>query len=124
MDGITLGITPPVLLSRSRGLIQNRVILVAGSGFFTDAYDIFTINIGVVLSSSCQLIFNVVSTLLGYAYFRDSVNNGVLPNSLDVALKVATSSGAIFGQLLFGVLCDKLGRKRVTRPIYSQHFSS
>jgi PHS family inorganic phosphate transporter-like MFS transporter len=37
-----------------------------------------------------------------------------MPASLDEALKVGTSAGAILGQLLFGFLCDKLGRKRVS----------
>ena len=36
-----------------------------------------------------------------------------MPASLDEALKVGTSAGAIIGQILFGFLCDKLGRKRV-----------
>ena len=54
-----------------------------------------------------------VSTLLGYVYFRDAAHKGKMPASLDEALKVGTSAGAIIGQLLFGFLCDKLGRKRV-----------
>jgi hypothetical protein len=55
----------------------------------------------------------IVSTLLGYVYFRDATNQGKLPSSYDEALKIGTSVGAITGQLLFGILCDKLGRKKV-----------
>ena len=52
--------------------------------------------------------------MLGYVYFRNAVQKGKLPSNLDEALKVGTSAGAIIGQLLFGFLCDKFGRKRVT----------
>ena len=55
-----------------------------------------------------------VSTMLGYVYYRNFVNKAVLPAVYDEALKVGTSAGAIIGQLLFGWLCDKLGRKRVS----------
>jgi PHS family inorganic phosphate transporter-like MFS transporter len=51
--------------------------------------------------------------MLGYVYYRDATWKGKMPPSLDEGLKVGTSAGAIVGQLLFGVLCDKLGRKRV-----------
>ena len=39
----------PLLLDKQL-LIQNvfRAIMVAGSGFFTDAYDIFSINMGMI----------------------------------------------------------------------------
>jgi PHS family inorganic phosphate transporter-like MFS transporter len=52
--------------------------------------------------------------MLGYVYYRDSTWQGKMPPSMDEALKVGTSAGAIIGQLLFGYLCDKLGRKRVS----------
>jgi PHS family inorganic phosphate transporter-like MFS transporter len=81
------------------GWYHIRAIMVAGSGFFTDAYDIFSIN--------------MVSTMLGYVYYRNAAHKGKLPSSLDEALKVGTSAGAIIGQLLFGFLCDKFGRKRM-----------
>ena len=63
--------------------------------------------------SSRGIPLTIVSTLLGYVYFRDAVQKGQIPASLDEGLKVGTSAGAILGQLLFGILCDKLGRKRV-----------
>jgi MFS transporter, PHS family, inorganic phosphate transporter len=51
--------------------------------------------------------------MLGFVYFRDATNLGVIPTHLDLALKVGTSAGAIIGQIAFGLLCDKLGRKRM-----------
>jgi MFS transporter, PHS family, inorganic phosphate transporter len=52
--------------------------------------------------------------MLGYAYFRNAVYKGKIPSKYDEGLKVGTSAGAIIGQLLFGFLCDKIGRKRVS----------
>jgi MFS transporter, PHS family, inorganic phosphate transporter len=71
-----------------------RIILVAGSGFFTDAYDLFSANF--------------ITGLIGYAYFA-----GNLPASLDTAIKVSTAAGTVIGQLLFGWLADRIGRKRM-----------
>ena len=86
--------------------------MVAGSGFFTDAYDIFSINMGMIPRGKAPTK-SIVSTLLGYVYYRTYANQGIIPSGLDEGLKVGTSAGAIIGQLLFGFLCDKLGRKRV-----------
>ncbi|THG97084.1 hypothetical protein EW145_g7675 [Phellinidium pouzarii] len=72
-----------------------KVVLVAGVGFFTDAYDIFAINIA--------------STMLGYVYGK----NQALSSNQDLGVKVATPVGTFFGQLLFGWLADVLGRKRM-----------
>jgi PHS family inorganic phosphate transporter-like MFS transporter len=71
-----------------------RAVVVAGIGFFTDAYDIFAINI--------------VSIMLGYVFF-----NGTTPSSVDTAIKVSTSAGTVIGQLGFGFLADVVGRKRM-----------
>lgn len=72
-----------------------RIIFVAGSGFFTDAYDLFTANF--------------ITSLLGYAYYP----NGALPSSLNTAIKISTTSGTVIGQLFFGWLADRIGRKRM-----------
>ncbi|KAI0061461.1 MFS general substrate transporter [Artomyces pyxidatus] len=72
-----------------------KVCAVAGVGFFTDAYDIFAINIA--------------STMLGYVYGSQQV---LTPNQ-DLGIKVATPIGSLFGQLLFGWLADVVGRKRM-----------
>ncbi|KAF9046818.1 phosphate transporter [Hymenopellis radicata] len=72
-----------------------KVCAVAGVGFFTDAYDIFAINIA--------------STMLGYVYGSKQV----LSDNQDLGVKVATPVGTLVGQLLFGWLADVLGRKRM-----------
>ncbi|PFH52894.1 hypothetical protein AMATHDRAFT_55725, partial [Amanita thiersii Skay4041] len=72
-----------------------RVCIVAGVGFFTDAYDIFAINIA--------------SVMLGYVY-NSSLK---LSTNQDLGVKVATPVGTLIGQLLFGWLADVVGRKRM-----------
>jgi len=72
-----------------------KVATVAGVGFFTDAYDIFAINIA--------------STMLGYVYGKKQKLN----INQDLGVKVATPIGTLFGQLLFGWLADVVGRKRM-----------
>lgn len=72
-----------------------RTCLVAGIGFFTDAYDIFAISIA--------------ATMLGYLYGP----GGSLNINQDLGVKVATPIGTFFGQLLFGWLADVVGRKRM-----------
>ncbi|RPD61057.1 phosphate transporter [Lentinus tigrinus ALCF2SS1-7] len=72
-----------------------RVVLVAGAGFFTDAYDLFAINIAAVM--------------LGYVYGH----NQKLSANQDLGVKVASPVGTVFGQLLFGWLADVFGRKRM-----------
>jgi len=61
-----------------------KVCMVAGVGFFTDAYDIFAINIA--------------SVMLGYVYGK----NGTLNKAQSLGIKVATPVGTLIGQLLFG----------------------
>jgi PHS family inorganic phosphate transporter-like MFS transporter len=72
-----------------------KVCIVAGVGFFTDAYDIFAINIA--------------STMLGYVYGAGQKLNP----SQDLGVKVAQPVGTFVGQLLFGWLADILGRKKM-----------
>ncbi|KAM5544531.1 hypothetical protein V8D89_001429 [Ganoderma adspersum] len=83
-----------------------KVAFVSGAGFFTDAYDIFAINI--------------VSVILGYLYGtdHDTPDSGVISSRLlstgqEVGVKIATPAGVLLGQLLFGWLGDVLGRKRI-----------
>ncbi|KAI4521233.1 phosphate permease [Schizophyllum commune Loenen D] len=80
-----------------------KVAMVAGVGFFTDAYDIFAINIA--------------SKMLGYVYGSvkagDPPEKRALNSDQDLGIKVATPCGTFFGQLLFGYLADHLGRKRM-----------
>ncbi|KAG0007638.1 Inorganic phosphate transporter pho84, partial [Entomortierella chlamydospora] len=76
------------------GWFHIRACLVAGVGFFTDAYDLFAINL--------------VTPMLGVIYY-----GGTLPSDLDLGIKVAASVGTFLGQIGFGYLADRLGRKRM-----------
>ncbi|WVO19846.1 phosphate:H+ symporter [Cryptococcus decagattii] len=72
-----------------------KACVVAGVGFFTDAYDIFSISIA--------------ATMIGYVYH----NGGSNTSNQDLGIKVAHSIGTFFGQLAFGYLADHIGRKRM-----------
>ncbi|RDX66327.1 putative inorganic phosphate transporter 1-7, partial [Mucuna pruriens] len=76
-------------------------IVIAGMGFFTDAYDLFCISL--------------VTKLLGRIYYTDTRNPkpGVLPPNVQAAVTGVALCGTLAGQLFFGWLGDKLGRKRV-----------
>ncbi|KAK4273047.1 hypothetical protein QN277_021518 [Acacia crassicarpa] len=76
-------------------------IIVAGMGFFTDAYDLFSISL--------------VTKLLGrvYYYVEGSPKPGTLPPNVAAAVNGVAFCGTISGQLFFGWLGDKLGRKKV-----------
>ncbi|CAG8445945.1 9319_t:CDS:2 [Dentiscutata heterogama] len=73
-----------------------RACVVSGVGFFTDAYDLFVINL--------------VSTMLGYSYFDKS---GVLPATVDMGLKMSAACGTLMGQVFFGWSADRYGRKKI-----------
>ncbi|KAG1735810.1 major facilitator superfamily domain-containing protein [Suillus lakei] len=73
-----------------------KVCVVASVGFFTDAYDIFAINIAAIM--------------LGYVYGHTS---NQLSTNQSLGVKVATPVGNLVGQVLFGWLADILGRKRM-----------
>eukprot|EP00741_Cyanophora_paradoxa_P018710 tig00021073_g18059.t1 len=71
-----------------------RVVLTSGSGFFTDAYDLFVIG----------LVIPVVEFL----YFP----NHKMPSYEKGAIAAVSLAGTLVGQLFFGYLGDRLGRKR------------
>lgn len=57
---------------------------------------------------------NLISGMLGIVYWQNATNNpGTTPSSSDTGLKAATSGGAVVGQLVFGMLADIVGRKRM-----------
>lgn len=82
------------------GWYHVRAILVAGIGFFTDAYDIFAIGL--------------VTTMLGVVYWHDAKSKpGYIPSTSDTAIKVATSGGTVIGQVGFGWLAGKTKSSRI-----------
>ncbi|RDA86843.1 hypothetical protein CP532_1403 [Ophiocordyceps camponoti-leonardi (nom. inval.)] len=78
------------------GWYHVRACAVAGVGFFTDSYDIFTASL--------------LTIMLGIVYYPGS---GIMPTSSDSAIKLATSGGTVVGQLGFGCLADIVGRRRM-----------
>ncbi|KAL0907503.1 hypothetical protein M5K25_021918 [Dendrobium thyrsiflorum] len=76
-------------------------IIIAGMGFFTDAYDLFCISL--------------VTKLLGRIYYRvdGSATPGTLPPNVSAAVNGVAFCGTLSGQLFFGWLGDKMGRKKV-----------
>ncbi|KAJ3682506.1 hypothetical protein LUZ60_015079 [Juncus effusus] len=76
-------------------------IVIAGMGFFTDAYDLFAISL--------------ISKLLGRIYYFDPSfsSPGSLPPNVSAAVTGVALCGTLAGQLFFGWLGDKLGRKSV-----------
>ncbi|KAL8519219.1 hypothetical protein ACS0TY_010235 [Phlomoides rotata] len=76
-------------------------IVIAGMGFFTDAYDLFCIS--------------TVSKLLGRIYYYDPTSKkpGKLPHDINNMVVGVALVGTLTGQLFFGYLGDKLGRKKV-----------
>ncbi|KAK6610471.1 inorganic phosphate transporter pho84 [Botrytis cinerea] len=75
------------------------VVVVAGVGFFTDAYSIFAIN--------------MVIPMLGIIYYGDPVNKGTMPHNYEIALSVVTLGGSIIGQIAFGLGADLYGRRKM-----------
>ncbi|KAK6145943.1 hypothetical protein DH2020_019812 [Rehmannia glutinosa] len=76
-------------------------IVIAGMGFFTDAYDLFCISL--------------VTKLLGRIYYHHegALKPGTLPPNVSAAVNGVAFCGTLAGQLFFGWLGDKLGRKKV-----------
>ncbi|TYH75403.1 hypothetical protein ES332_D04G016200v1 [Gossypium tomentosum] len=78
-------------------------IVIAGMGFFTDAYDLFSISL--------------IPKLLSRIYYFDALSEkpGTLPPRIAVVVNGVAFCETLAGQVFFGWLGDKLGRKRVYR---------
>ncbi|VFQ76803.1 unnamed protein product [Cuscuta campestris] len=78
-----------------------KAVVIAGMGFFTDAYDLFCISL--------------VTKLLGRIYYHvpGSPKPGTLPPHVSAVVNGVAFCGTLAGQLFFGWLGDRLGRKRV-----------
>jgi len=79
------------------GWYHVRACIVAGVGFFTDAYDLFVVSL--------------LTIMLGIVFWPQA--KGKMPTTADTAIKVSTSAGTVIGQVGFGALADFLGRKRM-----------
>ncbi|KAJ4843460.1 Inorganic phosphate transporter 1-4 [Turnera subulata] len=78
-----------------------KAVVIAGMGFFTDSYDLFCISL--------------VTKLLGRIYFHvdGSSKPGSLPPNVAAPVNGVALCGTLAGQLFFGWLGDRMGRKRV-----------
>ncbi len=80
--------------ARPRGF-HLKTIVIAGMGFYSDAYDLFVIS--------------MVIPILGFLYGT----SGKLPGIEISALAASALFGAVLGQVVFGLLADRFGRKRI-----------
>ncbi|KAG2302363.1 hypothetical protein Bca4012_060676 [Brassica carinata] len=78
-----------------------KAAIISGMGFFTDSYDLFVISL--------------VTKLLGRIYYHKpgSSSPGSLPDGISAAVSGVAFAGTFIGQIFFGCLGDRLGRKRV-----------
>ncbi|PYH88771.1 phosphate transporter [Aspergillus ellipticus CBS 707.79] len=73
---------------------QYLIVFVAGVGFFLDGYTLFASNMAL--------------PMISYVYWRDDVS------SIKITLfNIATLCGTLLGQILFGYLADRNGRKKM-----------
>ncbi|KAK4863664.1 hypothetical protein LT330_002442 [Penicillium expansum] len=70
------------------------VVLVAGLGFFLDGYTLFASNMAL--------------PMISYVYWRDDTSSLRL-----TCINIATLGGTLLGQVTFGFLADKNGRKKM-----------
>ncbi|KAJ3124226.1 phosphate transporter [Physocladia obscura] len=106
------------------GWFHVRSVLIAGAGFFSDAYDVFVISQALPMIYQCWYGPEYI-----HGNFPTSITNGTVvvktpqntkvdfvdnyPNgaNMDAFLKASTNWGNLVGQVGFGILGDKLGRK-------------
>ncbi|KAF2105049.1 MFS general substrate transporter [Rhizodiscina lignyota] len=70
------------------------VVLVAGSGFFTDSFNLFSVN--------------VTLPILAHLYWQNDTSERT-----ETLIDCLTLAGSMVGQVLFGILADVRGRQRL-----------
>ncbi|GKV33394.1 hypothetical protein SLEP1_g41912 [Rubroshorea leprosula] len=76
-----------------------KAIVIAGMGLFTDAYDLFCIP--------------PIVQILGALYYDNKDDKKEVPIQVTSALVAVALVGTVIGQLMFGILGDYKGRRRV-----------
>ncbi|GLU00091.1 hypothetical protein SLE2022_174850 [Rubroshorea leprosula] len=76
-----------------------KAIVIAGMGLFTDAYDLFCIP--------------PILQILGALYYDNKDDKKEVPIQVTSALVAVALVGTVIGQLVFGILGDYKGRRRV-----------
>lgn len=80
-----------------------KAIIMAGMGLFTDAYDLFCIP--------------PIMVLIGHVYYQDEVENPKdrykVPIPVSSTMFAMALLGTVIGQLVFGRLGDRMGRRHV-----------
>lgn len=89
----------------SLGWFHLRTVLVSGVGFLADAYDIFAISLA--LPMIYQVYYPNPAQPHGASTFTKDYPH------IDALVKASTNWGNLMGQLGFGYLGDKLGRKKM-----------
>jgi PHS family inorganic phosphate transporter-like MFS transporter len=84
-----------------------KLLMIAGVGFFMDAYDLFIINMMYAVILDAYPIYNGLTTPGGKA--AKNINWGLQGG----VLKASANIGNVIGQLLFGFLGDYFGRSAV-----------
>ncbi|KAF2013586.1 inorganic phosphate transporter 1-4 /Pi cotransporter [Aaosphaeria arxii CBS 175.79] len=82
------------------------VVIVAGIGFLTDSFDLFSLN--------------VVTPMIGYVYWPQSMDDKSniskipkVPKEVATAMMCATLGATMIGQVAFGFAADILGRRKM-----------
>jgi MFS transporter, PHS family, inorganic phosphate transporter len=95
------------------------VVLVAGVGFFLDGYTVsvlpsfvfavFQRQKKISADMTTQLFAaNIALPMIAFVYWQDDVST-----TRSTAINIATLAGTFVGQLMFGFLADKKGRKKM-----------
>ncbi|OWM81158.1 probable inorganic phosphate transporter 1-9 isoform X1 [Punica granatum] len=76
-----------------------KAIIIAGMGLFTDAYDLFCIP--------------PIMILIGRIHYEDQPDKFEIPPAVISAMVAVALLGTAIGQVVFGYLGDRIGRRRV-----------